>query len=44
MLAPRGRRPLVEEISALHRRIFTAVDTDKNGKVTAEEMQAFVAD
>lgn len=32
-----------EEISAIHRRIFDAVDTDKNGKVTAEEMRAFMA-
>ena len=32
-----------EEISAIHRRIFTAVDADKNGKVTPEEMRAFMA-
>jgi Ca2+-binding EF-hand superfamily protein len=33
----------LEEISTIHRRIFTAVDADKNGKVTPEELRAFMA-
>jgi hypothetical protein len=31
-----------EEITAIHKRIFDKVDTDKDGKVTPEEMQEFM--
>lgn len=31
-----------EEISAIHRRIFDAVDADEDGTVTPEEMQSFM--
>jgi hypothetical protein len=32
-----------EEMSAIHKRVSDAVDSDKNGKVTPEEIQAFMA-
>jgi hypothetical protein len=31
----------LEEVQAAHAKIFKTVDTDKNGKVTSEEMQIF---
>ncbi|APO77762.1 calcium-binding EF-hand domain-containing protein (plasmid) [Rhizobium etli 8C-3] len=31
-----------EEVSAIHKRIFDKVDANKDGKVTPEEMQAFM--
>lgn len=31
-----------EEVTAIHKRIFDAVDANKDGKVTPEEMQAFM--
>jgi Ca2+-binding EF-hand superfamily protein len=31
-----------EEVTAIHKRIFDSVDANKNGKVTAEELQAFM--
>ncbi|MGO8311191.1 EF-hand domain-containing protein [Rhizobium ruizarguesonis] len=31
-----------EEVTAIHKRIFDAVDANKDGKVTPDEMQAFV--
>jgi hypothetical protein len=31
-----------EEITTIHKRIFDKVDADKNGKVTPEEVQAFM--
>ena len=31
-----------EEVTAIHKRIFDGVDTDKDGKVTPEEVQAFL--
>lgn len=31
-----------EEVTAVHKRIFDAVDANKDGKVTPDEMQAFV--
>jgi Ca2+-binding EF-hand superfamily protein len=31
-----------EEVAAIHKRIFDGVDVDKDGKVTPEEVQAFV--
>ncbi len=31
-----------EEITAVHRRIFAKIDANKDGKVTSEEMQAFM--
>ncbi|WP_347140339.1 EF-hand domain-containing protein [Paracoccus sp. SSK6] len=31
-----------EEVSAIHRRIFDAVDADQNGAVTPEELQKFM--
>lgn len=30
-----------DEVTAIHKRIFNAMDTNKDGKVTPEEMQAF---
>ncbi|MFS8113965.1 EF-hand domain-containing protein [Rhizobium jaguaris] len=30
-----------EEVTAIHKRIFNAMDTNKDGKVTPEEMQEF---
>jgi len=33
-----------EEITAIHKRIFDKVDTNKDGKVTSEEMKAFMQD
>jgi hypothetical protein len=33
-----------EEVSALHRRIFDAVDADDSGEVTREEIQSFMRD
>ncbi|MGO8595579.1 hypothetical protein ACDA55_07625 [Rhizobium ruizarguesonis] len=33
-----------EEVTAIHKRIFDAVDANKDGKVTPEEMQAFMQD
>jgi Ca2+-binding EF-hand superfamily protein len=31
-----------EEITAIHKRIFDKVDANKDGKVTSEEVQAFM--
>lgn len=31
-----------EEVTAVHKRIFDSVDANKDGKVTLEEMQAFM--
>lgn len=31
-----------EEVTTIHKRIFDKVDSDKNGKVTQEEMRTFV--
>ena len=31
-----------EEVTAIHKRIFDSVDANKDGKVTAEELQAFM--
>ncbi|MBX5011044.1 EF-hand domain-containing protein [Rhizobium lentis] len=31
-----------EEVTAVHKRIFDAVDSNKDGKVTTEEIQAFM--
>jgi hypothetical protein len=31
-----------EEVTAIHKRIFDSVDVNKDGKVTAEEFQAFM--
>ncbi|TIT49416.1 MAG: hypothetical protein E5W72_15795 [Mesorhizobium sp.] len=31
-----------EEITAIHKRIFDKVDANKDGKVTTEEVQAFM--
>jgi len=31
-----------EGITAVHRRIFAKIDANKDGKVTTEEMQAFM--
>lgn len=31
-----------EEVTAIHKRIFDAVDANKDGKVTPDEMQAFM--
>ena len=31
-----------EEVTAIHKRIFDAVDADKDGKVTPDEIQAFM--
>ncbi|MHC2301673.1 Ca2+-binding EF-hand superfamily protein [Rhizobium mongolense] len=31
-----------EEVTAIHKRIFDKVDANKDGKVTPEEMQAFM--
>ena len=31
-----------EEVTAIHKRIFTRVDANKDGKVTVEELQTFV--
>ena len=31
-----------EEVATIHRRIFNRVDTSKDGKVTVEEVQAFM--
>ncbi|MBY5366395.1 MULTISPECIES: EF-hand domain-containing protein [Rhizobium] len=33
-----------EELTAIHKRVFNAVDANKDGKVTPEEMQAFMQD
>ena len=33
-----------DEVSALHRRIFDAVDADDSGEVTREEIQSFMRD
>lgn len=33
-----------EEVTAIHRRIFNRVDANKDGKVTIEEVQAFMRD
>ncbi|MGO4622274.1 EF-hand domain-containing protein [Ensifer sp. 2YAB10] len=33
-----------EEVSAIHKRIFDKVDANKDGKVTPEEMKAFMRD
>ena len=31
----------LEEVQAVHARMFKAMDADKNGRVTLEEMQQF---
>ena len=31
-----------EEVAAIHKRIFTRVDANKDGKVTVEEFQTFM--
>jgi hypothetical protein len=31
-----------EEVTAIHKRIFTRVDVNKDGKVTVEEVQSFM--
>jgi Ca2+-binding EF-hand superfamily protein len=31
-----------EEVTAIHKRIFDAVDANKDGKLTPDEMQAFM--
>ena len=31
-----------EEVTVIHKRIFDSMDTNKDGKVTAEEVQAFM--
>lgn len=31
-----------EEVTAIHKRIFNVIDANKDGKVTPEEMQAFM--
>ena len=31
-----------EEVSAIHKRIFDAIDADKDGKMTREELQTFM--
>ncbi|MBY5551739.1 EF-hand domain-containing protein [Rhizobium leguminosarum] len=31
-----------EEVTAIHKRVFDAVDSNKDGKVTADETQAFM--
>jgi hypothetical protein len=33
-----------EELTAIHKRVFNAVDANNDGKVTPEEMQAFMQD
>ncbi|CAN7501779.1 EF-hand domain-containing protein [Pararhizobium sp. LjRoot238] len=33
-----------EEVTTIHKRIFDKVDANKDGKVTTEEMQAFMRD
>jgi Ca2+-binding EF-hand superfamily protein len=33
-----------EEVTTVHRRIFERVDSNKDGKVTPEEIQAFMRD
>jgi hypothetical protein len=33
-----------EELTAIHKRVFDAVDANNDGKVTPEEMQAFMQD
>jgi Ca2+-binding EF-hand superfamily protein len=32
----------LEEVQAVHARMFKAMDADKNGRVTLEEMQQFM--
>jgi hypothetical protein len=34
----------IEEVTEIHKRIFTKVDADADGKVTAEEMRAFMTE
>jgi hypothetical protein len=34
--------PSFEEVTVIHKRIFDGVDTDNDGKVTVEEVQAFL--
>ena len=34
----------LDEITAIHQRIFVAIDADKNGKATREELEAFMHD
>jgi Ca2+-binding EF-hand superfamily protein len=31
-----------EEVEAIHKRVFNAIDANKDGKVTPEEVQAFM--
>ncbi|MHC2455481.1 hypothetical protein ACVMIX_002122 [Rhizobium leguminosarum] len=31
-----------EEVTAIHKRIFDSVDANKDGKVTTDELQAFI--
>jgi len=31
-----------EEVTAIHKRIFDKIDANKDGKVTLEELQAFM--
>ncbi len=31
-----------EEVTAIHKRIFDSVDANKDGKVTTDELQAFM--
>jgi EF hand len=33
-----------EEVTAIHRRVFNAVDVNKDGKVTRDEIRAFIRD
>ena len=33
-----------EEVTAVHKRIFDKIDANKDGKITVEEIQAFVND
>ncbi|WP_376766641.1 EF-hand domain-containing protein [Rhizobium leguminosarum] len=33
-----------EELTAIHKRVFDAIDANNDGKVTPEEMQAFMQD
>ena len=37
-----GHRMGVEEVETIHKRVFDAIDANKDGKVTPEEAQAFM--